>query len=384
MPKRKWLKRLVVVLVVMAIPVGIAVYAASKLLVVVPDPFAPKQPDTTLGAAAATFGPGELKRTDVTAHLDAPIKKGRNLLYCATTQLAWNELCKFAGSPVTLEGDSPVVAALNRREITRADLDEGSLVAAAGFGGPSLAKRIRSEIAGKPSITAAPRLLGHVETLPGDQLAAYALLAKGLPFEHAFDRWGGFWGIHQYTDHEENEKNAASQMHLFDYKSKDNFILEIDTRSKADQLVLAKVPPAPTLKGLVEAVSARMAASKPEAGMDDLADLQVPVIDFDIVHDFSELCGKRITAAGPKAKGKQIALARQAVRFRLDERGASLVSDVVIVTGIVETRDLVFRLPFLVMIRKRGAKLPYFALWIDNEELLAEGGPGPLIGPGDR
>jgi len=386
MPKRKWLPILLIGLAVLAILVGVGAYLVSTYVVVVPDPFVPKQPVTTLGPAAATFAPGELKKTTVTAHLGAPIEKDRNLLYCATAQLAWNELCKLAGGPVKLSGNPPAAAALNRREVTRADLDEASLVAVAGFGGPALAKKIRAEIAAKQAITAAPRQLGPIDALPPGELAAYCLLAKGLPFEWAFDRQYGMafageqvqnWGIHQYTDSEEREKKAAAQLHLYDYKSKDDFILEIDTRSKSDQLILAKVPPAPTLKKLVEAVSARMAASKPETGMDNLANMEVPIIDFDVAHDFAELSGKRITAPGSKANGKQLAVARQAVRFRLDERGVTLFGEMVIVTCISEQRDFIFDEPFLVMIRKRNSKLPYFALWVANGELLAKKAPEP-------
>lgn len=378
---RKWLRRTLLALAALACLGLLAALAVWPRLSVAMPIGAPREPDLTLGAAAFRAGPGELKGTTVSAHLDAPIELGRNTLYCATAQLAWNELYDLAGGPLSLEGDPPAAAALNRRQLRRADLDEASLVAAAGLDGPALAKKLRREIGKKFGDSARPEQLGAIEAAPPGAPVAYSMLLKGLPFEWAFTQRGrrnfagssvACWGIHRYCSSEEDKKRAATQLQVYDYRGPDDFILEIRTRSLDDQLVLAKVPPMAKLLEQAKRVSARMAASKPETGMDDMADLIVPVIDFDLLHDYADLCGRRIGAPSSKVNGKPMAAFRQGVRFRLDERGAVLRSEVVILCSVDarKVRDLIFDKPFLVMIRRRGAELPYFALWVGNAELM--------------
>lgn len=65
----------------------------------------------------------------------------------------------------------------------------------------------------------------------------------------------------------------------------------------------------------------------------------------------------------------------QSVRFRLDEYGAILKSQA---AGVVKCavkqrkkpRQFVFDKPFLILLERKGAGQPYFALWVDNAELL--------------
>jgi hypothetical protein len=66
--------------------------------------------------------------------------------------------------------------------------------------------------------------------------------------------------------------------------------------------------------------------------------------------------------------------ALQAVCFRLDERGAVLKSDAGVYDSVgppEQPRQFVLNKPFLILLERKGAARPYFALWVDNPELLA-------------
>ena len=67
-------------------------------------------------------------------------------------------------------------------------------------------------------------------------------------------------------------------------------------------------------------------------------------------------------------------MALQAVRFELNRAGAKLESEAAIRTkkSVRPTRMIVFNGPFLVLLRKRGAELPFFVLWVDDGKLLAK------------
>ncbi len=62
--------------------------------------------------------------------------------------------------------------------------------------------------------------------------------------------------------------------------------------------------------------------------------------------------------------------AEQTILFRLDEKGGSLKSEAVGQFWGACVRSFDFDRPFLLMLLKRGASKPYFALWVGNSELL--------------
>ena len=61
----------------------------------------------------------ELKNTVVTAHLEERIVPGKNVLWCSTFQLAWNEGCRNAGGDIRLDVEPPMVPFSTRRPQVR-------------------------------------------------------------------------------------------------------------------------------------------------------------------------------------------------------------------------------------------------------------------------
>jgi hypothetical protein len=229
-------------------------------------------------------------------------------------------------------------------------------------------QKIRRELDRKFAGAASPELLSKLNAVPPGTPVAYAYLFKHLPFEWAFDRFGDrltfngrkveSFGIWQFLTIQENEVKVASQVLVYDHKSSDDFVLELKTRSKSDRLILAKIPPARTLGETIAAVQDRIRQGKSGAMKED-SDLIIPVIDFDVLRDYVELRGS----------GANLALAEQQIRFKLDEKGAVLKSEAVMALGLTDW-NLVFNKPFLVMIQRTDSQQPYFALWVDNAELL--------------
>ncbi len=310
----------------------------------------------------------ELESTYITPHLECEIKPDKNVLWCATFQIAWNELLELLSEDEKFENVPEMVRILNKKTVTRADLDEKSYVAMAGWrtSGPNdIIRRIRTALNIKFKGQASPELLSDLESINHSLPIAYAYMFKDLPFEWAFDRMHRpfkfvgceveSFGIVQFLRHQQNEAKAAGQILIYDYKNEDDFIIELKTQSKSDHLILAKIKPAPTLVETITAVQDRIVKSRPTS-FPELSDLFIPVFDFDVLRDYHELL-----QAG-------LVMAKQQIRFRLDERGAVLKSEAVMATA--RTQDLIFDKPFLVMIKRKNAKVPYFALWVANAELL--------------
>ncbi len=334
----------------------------------------------TGGKARLQCDAARLQSTVVTPHLEQPIAPGTNVLWCASFQVAWNELCDLAQGEVLMENEDPMVGALNRKGATRDDLDDATHVSMAGLGRDGILGRIRNRLEARFGETEAPELLSG-ESPAGNGVIAYSSLLADLPFASPFTRLRdemtlGFagadvesFGIYQYLVEQETEARAARQVRVFDRRNDGDFIVELETQREAHRLFLAKVPPRATLRETVESVLKRVEEAKPVA-MAESGTLAVPVLDFDILRDYAELTGRPLRAGKGPLGGMTIDTALQKIRFRLDESGALLKSEAVLILQGMG-RDLIFDKPFLVMIRHADAKRPYFALWVDNADLLA-------------
>ena len=57
-----------------------------------------------------TADSGALRQTIITPRLEEPMEAGRNVLWCGTFQLAWNEICSLIGEDLHFQDESPYVA----------------------------------------------------------------------------------------------------------------------------------------------------------------------------------------------------------------------------------------------------------------------------------
>jgi len=348
--------------------------------------------DALVGKAALKADAKDLKGTIVTAHLDQPIVKGKNVVWCATFQLAWNELCQAIGEDVRLNKPVPMVAALNRKSVTRDALDDASYVAEAGMIGDGLVERIEKGLARKFRGAARPTLHDQLRALPPDGWGAYAYLFKQLLFQTAFtqmdypmvfdDEHNGdhnvaAFGIGCYSPEAAASGAMGRQVAILDYRDYDDFVIELQTRSKDDRLILAMVRPAKTLGATAEGVWRRVERTKPQRMV--LSDrLEIPVLDFDLARAYSEIVDLHVVSNNKRVDGQRVVFANQTIRFRLDERGAVVKSEAA--TGLFGGgRAYIFSRPFLILLRRRQAKAPYLAMWIGNAELLV-----PMESPVDE
>ncbi len=330
----------------------------------------------------------------VTPHLEVRIDPNTSVMWCSTFQLAWNEMCDLAGGPLQIDNAPPMVGVLNRRTATRDDLDDASFLAMAGVG-PAIVEKINKELArkfpGKPlaRVPVAAREVGE------NWWIAYAYLLKDLLFEEPFERSSlpmRFLDAHvvtfgatpydgpeaplpdepaeatkeEHLNHRRHRTMLNAQVLIYDYRSGDDFIVELRTKAKDDHLILAKVKPGKTLSETIDLVLKRVGSSRPENMTDEDA-LKVPVINVDIAKRYDQLIGKTLVQAG-----MPILDALQVTRFRLDEKGAQLMSLAYLSAFSASPHWMEFDKPYLVLLQRKGAKHPYFALWVANPELMTK------------
>jgi hypothetical protein len=325
-----------------------------------------------------------LKDTQLVAHLDVPLRENQNVLWCGTLQLTWNKTIDLVGEKLHFANQPPVVDLLNQEDFTDADLDPPSYVALADFERNNVEDEIRAALEKTFHGAASPELIPPRPAHFGpDDFVAYAYLYKNLSFPQPFEdnppidfgksqvkAFGFMTNLNRLPD------GMIEQVAIYDYKSRDNFIIKLKTKSPDDELILAKINPVSTLQATLDNVLRRMAKNTPMTPVtgDTLA---VPKFNFDLRGDFPALEGL-ILEPSPIAHVKKLKMesVRQLVRFQLNEKGAILKSEAEITMRATmvfvrpEPHVMVFDKPFLILMKRTNSEHPYFALWVGNASLL--------------
>lgn len=329
-----------------------------------------------------------LEGTSLSAHLETPIQDGRNVLWCGTFQLAWNEVRSLVGEDLHFGGSEPAaVASLNKKSFTGDDIDAASYVAVADFVKNDVFGQVDRQIKARFQGKFVPRYLPPKALTPrGQDIVAYACLFKDLEFETPFERIGEplsfrgtpvpCFGIDE--EYKSSQAKILPQILILDYQTEDDFVIELVTKSEGDRLILATLAPGATLAETVEAVEQRIAGREPiQAGVCDV--LKVPKCDFDLTRRFTEVEGLNLVVQNSSvAKDLTILSALQNVRFEMNERGVRLRSEspISIGCGVMPEPEsphiMIFDKPFLVLLQRRDREMPYFAMWVDNAELLVK------------
>lgn len=345
----------------------------------------PPSHDDIAGKATLTANASELKSTEIVADYEHGLAEGRSTIWCSTMQLAWNELGSVMGAPVAASGGSGgaagmgMVAALNQSKVSRQDLDDGSYVAMGGFGKDDILGKIRAALQERFKGAASPKILpGKIG--PGE-IYAYAYLFKNLEFATPFMRrkvaleFGGKEGKKVAAfgvwsdDRVQTWSEMVGQVSILKYESPKDWTVELKSKATQDRLIISRRERGKTLAETVTAAMGVPAGSKPET-MNHADRLVVPLLNFDLTREYSELSGVQLQ--GSKASGPVLSAA-QNIRFRLDERGAVLKSEAGLKAGAAvqpKVREMVCDGPFLIVMMRAGAERPYFAMWVETGEVL--------------
>ena len=328
--------------------------------------------------------------TAITAHLEEAIEPGRNVIYCASFQKAWDKLHdEILKGDVLLASRPATAQQLNKQLLRPEDLSKGSYVAEAAPWTAELVSRIKRELQGKfgneasgYSISDPPA--GH------RRIIAYAFLYKHLEFPYKFEKMenpirfssgGGqtpvkAFGVDPASSNKELHKKLYGQVSVLYYQNGDDFALSFTSKSPDDEIILAKVAPATNLLQTYKRIMTKASNAAPTE-LDDGETLQVPKLDFDLTHHFRELEKQDILNEG--WKDWYIETAEQQIRFKLDEAGAVLKSRVFIgamkeepPAPLLEPRRFIFDKPFLICLKEKQGHLPYFSMWVNNPELLVK------------
>ncbi len=338
------------------------------------------------GMTSVNWSPGEeglalsdpeaVKRhgTVIVPVTDRAMPQGKNVLWCATFQMAWDGAAEHFGRPLRVTPACKLADALNRQPFDRRWVDEASVVTANGRVDEGVLDRIDEDVR-KLSGRRSKLLDGLRGSLVPEDLVFFAALHKHLEFPQPFGKLGK-WRLGDkmvpwfgFTPEATDAAPLRRQVKVHHYGDRNDFVIELATRQDADQLLLAKLPDRPATPD--EAGRDVIKHLKPDAPAAEFRDLlAVPNISADETAVFSELHGKTVPGSGRFVRD-----ARQWIRFLMDEKGVKLDSEASITFGCaasprVDPRLMIVDPPFAVVMKRKGAPKPYFVAWIANADLL--------------
>jgi hypothetical protein len=153
------------------------------------------------------------------------------------------------------------------------------------------------------------------------------------------------------------------------------FALDLCKYTEPYQVVVARLERKEALKAMLADLDARTREARAEKARTALGDesmVLVPSMNWRISHDFKELKGKRLLNSG--FADLFIGSALQMVQFRMNRKGVEIKSFAQgdWANGHEErpNASFIFDRPYLVVLRTRADGRPFFAMWVDNAELL--------------
>lgn len=316
-----------------------------------------------------------LPATDLSPFADVAIPHGRSIVYCPTMSLAWKQYVNVMPQVALTH----TARRLIDNPFSAGDIDPESVRIVAGSLDAEEVRQMRNEFLGSEAGES------KLRTASGGP-AVWCGLRKQLAFIARFEAFKLPLTFHDgtaahtvksfgVTSHWDDWRNALEQMRVADYRSPDDFVIQIGNLNGED-LILAKLPQPSTLNGAIADVECRIRNSSlpPEArSVVTNEQIVIPMLEISLIVELTDDLNHPDQPVGSRVQS-----AAQVIQFRLDEQGALLISEVEVVGEnghyeyAVGTRTFIFDKPFLIMLRESPSKNPYFAAWIGNSDLMVE------------
>lgn len=308
--------------------------------------------------------------------LESPIPEGKTAIWCSTLALAWQHLeNNVFQKPVVVIGAEEVSRDLSRA--ATGEIAAEDYYVKAGWVEDGIVEEIQRDFKAMFPKARQPK----IESSPKKLAIAFAYLQTAIKFPHPFneaakpmpfkDSSGKItpvqvFGLPEELQGKKSEKREQVQV-LF--QNKEEFALDLSRATKPYQIVLARIQRKPTLKATMDDLNGRISSGS-RRDVNDGAIMLVPNMDWKIDHRFTELEGKSFQ--GMEA---WFGRAYQWIDFKMDRKGIILSSGAgldVVYNGHDpgQPEYLLFDRPYLIVLRKRGTIDPFFAMWVDNAELL--------------
>jgi hypothetical protein len=304
------------------------------------------------------FGPlvhtDNLKATTMVPSPDNKFEKGKNVIYATAFLYAWDEIRRNSKGPLKI--DEPATTDLGL---------------------------VNSSTAHENTLLKGEYTSSYVQGIDG--LVAEAYFKKLLPFKDKFRKSTThlkFKGtnVANFEMSHYDDEDIKKQLSILYYKDDGDFIIRLQPKDVEHEIILIMQPNyANTFSAIIAEVNKLIAKGNKESSVAENSSLYtfnyedyfcMPVIDFNVETNYTGIEGRKVFTNG---RWFTMMTASQRTALVLNEEGAKVESEAHIAAdsaGKVVIKKLVFNKPFVVMLKRKNAPNPYFALLVDNAELL--------------
>ncbi len=365
-------------------------------------PFINERIEMALKTKTFSGSSNNLKETIIVPTLDSMLPNSKNAIWCSSFQLAWNELRdNVIKQPIQVIGAEDLASRLNTASQSSRDIETNSFYAAAGLVVDGITKRIQTEMVHR--FPSEPR--PDFQNATDRDIIAYAFLMANVKFKNPFEQFDGefkftdskgqqnnvnAFGI--WDDDAPNHKKRIEQVEIlyfsFDkdvneknikYGKVDEFAIDLCKDTQPYQVVVAVVKPKETLAAMIADLEEKIAKFSNNRdtwighNFESGDKLMVPEMFWEISHHFVDLEGRLL--GNDAFKDSSIKEASEKIQFKLDRSGVVIKSETQIFIALAARptyRYFKCDKPFLIYVKKRDARHPFFLMWVDNAELLTK------------
>ena len=301
-----------------------------------------------------------------------------NKVWVGTFNLVWNDFMNnVVKGPIEFDdGESELANELNKQSFTVNQLSDSAYFKIQGHASADLKNKI--EIGVKQKFDEDSKIVDKIDWKDPNGYVLYAMLKKEFnylePFSTAMDSMefnNSGIKVKCFGVDASNKPEAGKNVEILFYNSEDDFAVKLKTKEGEEVILYKTTGENKSFEENYKELKRQQSNYSKKNTFENNDILRIPFIKVNEVVNYDELCGRTI-----KNSKYYIKQALQTVEFELNNMGGSVKSEAVIDATtkalINKTRKMIFDSDFIVYLKEESKEQPYFALKVDNTDVLQE------------
>ena len=303
-----------------------------------------------------------------------------NKVWCGTFNLVWNDFMNdvVKGNVEFRDGESELANELNKQSFKVDQLSENSYFKIHGQAmGEDLKNKIQNGI--KQKFNEDSNLIDRIDWNDSNGYVLYAMLKKEFNFLEPFSTAMGSMTFNNseprikcFGVDSSNNPIASKNVEVLFYNSEDDFAIKLKTKEGEEVILYKTTGENKSFEENYKEIKKQQINYSGKNTFEENDILRIPFIKVNDEINYDELCGRKI-----KNSNYYIKQALQTIDFELNNVGGSVKSEAVIdatqKAWTEKSRKMIFDSDFILYLKEESKEQPYFALKVDNTDILLEG-----------
>ena len=300
-----------------------------------------------------------------------------NKVWCGTFNLVWNDFMNdvVKGNVEFRDGESELANELNKQSFKVDQLSENSYFKIHGQAmGEDLKNKIQNGI--KQKFNEDSNLIDRIDWNDSNGYVLYAMLKKEFNFLEPFSTAMGSMTFNNseprikcFGVDSSNNPIASKNVEVLFYNSEDDFAIKLKTKEGEEVILYKTTGENKSFEENYKEIKKQQINYSGKNTFEENDILRIPFIKVNDEINYDELCGREI-----KNSNYYIKQALQTIDFELNNVGGSVKSEAVIdatqKAWTEKSRKMIFDSDFILYLKEESKEQPYFALKVDNTDIL--------------